>query len=75
MRNRETVVHHDRIKLCHDLDYPGSVKRIRNKTFDESDKVSKSYECSLNAALESDDIVSDVVNLFNARDSDASSKC
>nr|XP_011442825.2 uncharacterized protein LOC105339112 [Crassostrea gigas] len=67
-RNRETVVHHDRIKLCQDLDYPGWVKRIRNKIFDENDKESKTSEESLNAALESEDKVSDIINLFNARD-------
>lgn len=46
-RNRETVVHHDRIKLCQDLDYPSWVKRIRNKIFDENDKESKTSEGSL----------------------------
>ena len=36
-KNKESVVHHDRIKLCKDLDHPGWVKRIRNRIFNKDD--------------------------------------
>lgn len=36
---------------------------IRNKIFDERDKTSKFYDGSFNEALESGDIVSDIVKL------------
>ena len=68
-KNKESVVHHDRIKLCKDLDHPGWVKRIRNRIFNKSDGSSGNNSCvSSSATSESDDIICDIPNLFNATD-------
>ena len=68
-KNKESVVHHDRIKLCKDLDHPGWVKRIRNRIFNKGDgSPGNTYCVSSTTTSESDDIISDIPNLFDATD-------
>ena len=67
--NKESVVHLDRIKLCKDLDHSGWAKRIRKKNFNKNNGSSGKTSCvSSSATSESDDIISDIPNLFNSTD-------
>lgn len=71
-KNRESVIHHDRIKLCKDLDHPGWVKRIRNRIFSQAEYTEPSEDnpCSSSSVdlTEPDRIITDIHNLFTTSD-------
>ena len=58
-KNRESVIHHDRLKLCRDAEHPGWVKRLRNKILSKTDTYP---DCPISAS-ESDESNHDLYNL------------
>ena len=63
-KNKETVVHHDRLKLCRDREHPVWLKRARNKYIDQDIQVCTNLEKT--SYDQSEEQVFDLSGLFSS---------
>lgn len=61
-RGKKSIVHHDRIKLCRDLEHPRWIKTIRSQIPNDSEMISRK---SPEAEISEDDKMSCLGNLFD----------